>query len=120
MSWWTKIRNTVESPIKWIQNESGGIWNKITGRPSAAQTRVQQQQIENQVKDQVKAYQDQTNLERQELADARNAQDVQKRQIQEKQIRSMRRSYSAPRSGSGGLLGQGQPVSDDVNTQLGG
>ncbi len=115
MSWWTKARDAIESPFKKVEDISGGLFNKITGRPSAAQTRAQQQQIT----DQVKAYQDQTALEKQQLDDARASQDVEKRRIQEKQIRNMRRSYSAPRAGSG-LLGQGQPVTQDINQQLGG
>ena len=115
MSWWTKTRDTIEKPFKWAEDEGGSIFNKITGRPSAAQTRASQQQIT----DQVKAYQDQTALEKQQLDEARASQDVEKRRIQEKQIRSMRRNYSAPNSGSG-LLGQGQPAASDINNQLGG
>ena len=115
MSWWTKTRDTIESPFKKIEDIGGSLFNKITGRPSAAQTRQQQQLVT----DQVKAYQDQTNLERQQVDEARNSEAVEKRRIQDKQIRSRRRNYRAPSSGAG-LLGQGQPAADDINNQLGG
>jgi hypothetical protein len=115
MSWWTNVRDTVESPFKRIGDIGGGLFNRITGRPNAAQQRAQQQQIQ----DQIKAYQDQTALERKQLDEARMSEETQKRQIQQKQIRNLRRNYRSPVSGTG-LLGQGQPVADDVNQQLGG
>jgi hypothetical protein len=115
MSWWTKARDAIESPFKKVEDFGGSLFNKITGRPSAEQTRAQQQLVT----DQVKAYQDQTNLERQQVDEARNSEAVEKRRIQEKQIRSLRRNYRAPSSGAG-LLGQGQPATDDINNQLGG
>lgn len=126
MSWWTKIRDVGEGVLtggiaglwnKNIGNWEGSLFNKVTGRPNAAQQRAQQQQIQ----DQVKAYQDQTNLERKQIDDARSAEESQKRLIQQKQIRNLRRSYRAPGSTAGvGMLGQGQPPTEDTSKQLGG
>jgi hypothetical protein len=96
MSWWTNIRDTVEEPFNKIGDVAGGVFNKITGRPSADDVRNQQYAIN----DQIKAYKDQTALTEKEIGDARAQQDVVKRQINEKQIRSLRNNYRA----SGGFL----------------
>jgi hypothetical protein len=145
MSWWTDIRDTGESIVSDItpfdvrgesarkrtggiggfankvRNYQEGIFNKVLGRPSQDELRNQRYAVA----DQIKAYQDQTNLEKQQLDEARNSQDVEKRRVQEKQIRSLRRNYrggaaAAPATTSSSLLGQGQPVATDVNTKLGG
>lgn len=55
----------------------------------------------------------QTELARQQKAEG----DVQKRRIQEKQIRSLRRNY---RGRGLGMLGVGQPAAEDMNNTLGG
>lgn len=126
MSWWTKIRDTVETPfeqfghgVKSIANSTANagetIWNKVTNNPSAAEKRQQNQLIT----DQVNAYKQQTDLTRQQLNDARAETQVEQRRIQEKQIRSLRRNYRSPTAGVG-LLGQGQPATEDMNTKLGG
>jgi multidrug efflux pump subunit AcrA (membrane-fusion protein) len=126
MSWWTKIRDTIEAPQKAIwngakdvwnagENVGADIWHRVTGSPTAQDRRNQQ----NQINAQIKAYQDQTNLEKQQLDQARDATQEQKRQIEEKQIRSMRRNYRAPSAGTG-LLGVGGSASPDMNNNLGG
>ena len=73
-----QITNTIE----------GGI-NRVTGRESEADKRAEQYQIN----DQIKAYKDQTALEQQEIDDAKNQQDALKRQINEKQIRTLRNNF---------------------------
>ena len=72
-----------------IGDFTGGLVNKITGRPSQDDLRNQRYQIN----DQIKAYKDQTALTQQEINTARSEQDVEKRKINEKQIRSLRNNF---------------------------
>jgi hypothetical protein len=98
MSWWTDIRDAAETFAtggaalefnESARNKAEGAFNKITGRPSAADKRNQ----DNMIGDQIKAYRDQTELAQKELTDLNAQKDVQRRLIQEKQIRSLRGSY---------------------------
>ncbi len=104
MSLWTTIRNIAESPI----TATTGIIGGILGNDD----------LKNQnkmVNDQIKAYKEQTALTRQQLDQTRAAQEVEKRRIQEKQIRSLRSNYRP----AGGLLGVGNPATNDMTNQLG-
>lgn len=74
-------------------------------------------QAQRQINDQIKAYKDQTELTRKQLEDTKNEKLAEKRRVEEKQIRGLRRNYSARNTG---LLGQGQPASQDMTNQLGG
>lgn len=105
MSWWTNIRDIGEvigtGGAALLFNESArnkaeGLFNTITGRPSAEQKRA----MSNQINDQIRAYKEQTELSRQQLSKTRAEEAAQKRIIQEKQIRSIRRNYRSP-----GLIG---------------
>lgn len=137
MSWWTKLRDATESVLSTatpfdvrsdsarrqrsgvtgaankVRNYEEGAFNAITGRQSAADRREQ----DRLVNDQIKAYQDQTALARQQLDEARAATAAEKRRVEEKQIRALRRNY---RSASVGLLGVGSPASQDMTSKLGG
>ena len=73
-------------------------------------------QAQNMMNEQIKAYREQTELTRNELANKANEQVGQKRRIEEKQIRALRKSY---RSG-GALLGTQQTNQMDMNSKLGG
>lgn len=64
--------------------------------------------------EQMKAYKNQTELTRKELERTRGEADAQKRRIQEKQIRALRRNYRPQ-----GLLGVGEPASSDMSSSLG-
>jgi len=96
-----------------------GLWSKIkdvgtdilhavTGIPTADERRNAQRAMN----DQLKAYRDQTELTRNEINRKQGEQIAEKRRIEEKQIRSLRRNYRAP-----GFLGQGQ---SDMSSKLGG
>ena len=137
MSWWTKARDFAESAVSTVtpfdvrsksaRNEHGGatgafnqardyeegVFNKITGRPSSEDTRNQAKMVQ----DQIKAYQDQTALAKQQLDEARDATNIQKRRVEEKQIRSLRRNY---RAAGAGMLGVGASDTPDMNQKLGG
>ena len=98
----------------------GGIWDKatdflhhITGIPTAADRRNSARLLN----EQIRAYKQQTDLSRKMLNDKRNEEQVQKRRIEEKQIRSLRRNYGA---GQGGMLGQGNTNLTDITNKLGG
>jgi len=64
------------------------------------------------VNQQVDAYREMTEITKQEIARKRDEENAEKRRIEEKQIRSLRRNYR-----SQGLLGQG---AEDNATKLGG
>ncbi len=123
MSWWTNIRDWTEvaavGPLAhgaWdrVGDQIGGAVNAITGRPSQDDIRNQKYAIN----DQIKAYKDQTALTQQEINTARNEQDVQKRKINEKQIRSLRNNF---RPAGGFLNNQRQTLgnSSGLNNKLG-
>ena len=122
MSWWTNVRDAAEGVLtggiaglwnKGVSDFEGAAFNKVTGRPSSDEKRNQQYAMN----DQVKAYQDQTALAKQQLDEARNATTAEKRRVEEKQIRSLRRNY---RTQSVGMLGVGSPDTSDMNQKLGG
>jgi len=69
------------------------------------------------IADQIKEYQKQTELAKQELEDARQQSATEKRRINEKQIRALRSRF---RGQSSGMLGTGTPASSDMSSQLGG
>lgn len=96
-----------------ITDPIGGLVNKVIGRQSADDMRKQNQMIS----DQMEAYKRQTEITRKATEDARAQQDVEQRRVQQKQIRSLRSNYRAQ---GAGMLGNGQPASDDMNTKLGG
>jgi hypothetical protein len=117
MSWWTDVRDFGEAlvapefeadsarkrtsgltgDINKGYSALGGAFDRATGRESAADKRLQMQSIAQQTD----AYKAQTALDQQQINDARASQDVQKRKIEEKQIRALRNNYRSP----GGYLG---------------
>ena len=96
----------------------GDIWDKatdfahtVTGIPTADQSRNNQKTMN----DQIKAYKDQTEITKQELAQKKGQEVAEKRRVEEKQIRSLRRSYR-----SSGFLGNPSSGAADMSSQLGG
>jgi len=96
----------------------GDIWNvatdighKITGMPTADEKRSSQKMMN----DQIKAYREQTEITRNEIARKKGEEIAQKRRVEEKQIRSLRHNYRAP----GGMLGGGQSNQPDMSDKLG-
>lgn len=92
----------------------GDIWDKatdfghwVTGTPTAAERREQKSMMEGQLN----AYKEQTELTRAEIARKRKEEMAEKRRVNEKQIRMIRRGHSR----SPGLLGS----SDTQSTQAG-
>lgn len=104
MSLWTKVRD------KYVKLQTVGAYDPKKNRDMEREQRYL-------INDQINAYKEQTNLAREQLNEARSQSEIEKRRIQEKQIRSLRRNYRA--SGMG-MLGMGQPASEDMNTKLGG
>lgn len=103
---------------KWIGDEFGGAYHAITGTQNAAQKREAANatgDTNRMLNEQIKAYRDQTELTKNQINAAKDAQQVEQRRIQEKQIRSLRRNYRAQ-----GLLGVGGPVAQDTSNKLGG
>ena len=104
MSWWTDVRDTFENVA------TGGLYDPWKSRQNDRDQR-------DMVNAQIKAYQDQTAVARDQLNQARDATAAEKRRVNEKQIRTLRRNY---RASGAGLLGVGQPANQDVDTKLGG
>lgn len=104
MSFWTDVRDTV-------------TYVGTAGMYDAKKMRKNDKDQRNMVNAQIKAYQDQTALARQQLDEARAATSAEKRRVNEKQIRSLRRTSRAQ---GAGLLGVGQSATQDTSSQLGG
>ena len=104
MSWWTDIRDSVE------KFATAGFYDPEKSRESERQQRQM-------INDQISAYKEQTELSRQALDETRAATEAEKRRVQEKQIRALRRSNRAQFPG---MLGMGQPAQQDTSTKLGG
>ena len=71
-----------------------------------------------QINQQMKAYKDQTELTRQQIDAVRNEKDAQKRRINEKQIRALRRNYSG--ASTAGFLGSQSTDQPGMSSKLGG
>lgn len=106
MSWWTDVRDTFEKVATF------GAYDPWKSRQADRDQR-------DMVNAQIKAYQDQTALAKQQLDEARAQTDAEKRRVNEKQIRTLRRNYRA-QGASAGLLGVGQPANGDMDAKLGG
>lgn len=112
MSIWTKFRDIAEMPFKSSEDLLAAGFHAVTGAPTAAEKRSQA----NMVNEQIKAYKDQTALSQQQLDETRAQKDVVRRQINEKQIRSLRNSSGTNR---GGFLNQGTTNASNPPSTLG-
>jgi len=65
-----------------------GIYHDVTGTKNASQKRQEKQLINTQIQ----AYKDQTELAKNEITRKQGEEQVEKRRIEEKQIRNLRRS----------------------------
>jgi len=107
MSWWTDFRDSAESVM---EGKPFGV-----AQPYMDKQAQQQKDARNAMNAQVEAYNKQTELTKQMLDQTRNQEAVEKRRIEEKQIRSLRRNYGAQSS-----LGGGSTDQSDMSSQLGG
>lgn len=97
-----------------LEDFATDIYHKVTGIPTEDEKRNQQRMIS----DQIKAYQEQTELTRQELNTKREEVAAEKRRVNEKQIRALRRNYSG--AGMGGFLGSQPSDQSGMSSKLGG
>jgi len=113
MSIWDTVGDIVMGGgiLKPVTDKVRDIGGKILGIPDADEKRRQQAAMN----DQIKAYRDQTELSRQELNKAKDAQSTEQRRIQEKQIRALRRNYRPA-----GILTAASSSQNDMSTKLGG
>lgn len=102
MSWWTNFRDET------INSLTLGMYNPRESRHQEAEARYM-------MNDQMKQYKEQTELTKQELNRAREEKDAEKRRIEEKQIRTLRRNYR-----TSGILGGAANSQPDMNDKLGG
>jgi len=94
-----------------LQDKATDVFHKVTGTPTEDEKRGQQKLLN----DQVKAYREQSELTKSEIALKRGAEVAEKRRVEEKQIRSLRRNYRGS-----GLMGGGVTGTTDMNNKLGG
>lgn len=99
--------------LKPLREAASDLYHKATGTPTSDEKRASNKLIA----DQVNAYKEQTELTRAQIAETKAQTDTEKRRVQEKQIRSLRRTS---RSQGASLLGQGDSANQDMNTKLGG
>ena len=92
-----------------IKGVGKGIWDTVTGKADRQQNKLLNQQMRD--------YQEQSRITKEEMAKAKDSEVVEKRRIQEKQIRALR-----GRSSSRGFLGSSNPEAGAqvMDTQLGG
>lgn len=92
--------------LDWAWDKATDAGHAITGIPTADEKRNQQKMMN----EQMKAYKEQTKMAKDEIERKRGEQLVEKRRVQEKQIRHLRRNYSPA-----GFLNTGS----DISNQLG-
>lgn len=102
MSWWTNLRDG------YITFQTAGLYNPRESRRTEADARYA-------INGQIKAYKEQTELTRKEIDRVKNEEAVEKRRVNEKQIRSLRHNYR-----SSGMLGGGDASQADMSQNLGG
>lgn len=117
MSWWTNFRDAAEGVLTGgvagefndsLANKEGALFNAVTGRKSAAEKRNDQSLIN----DQIQAYKQQTDITNKQLGEIESAKNIERRRIQEKQIRSLRNSY---RSSNGFLNNQSNSAQANIS-----
>jgi hypothetical protein len=84
---------------------------KLTGGQTSGEKKKQKEAMNAQIK----SYREQTNLANAEIARVKDSEQVEKRRIEEKQIRALRRNYR-----SQGFLGTSQEEQVGMSQQLGG
>lgn len=94
-----------------IGNFFSNVYHAVTGTPHSSEKRAQQDAMN----EQIRAYREQTELTRQELNRKKDETNAQKRRVEEKQIRSLRRNYRTQ-----GLLNTVQNKENEMATKLGG
>lgn len=114
MSLWTTIRDVAESPFTIAGGVATGIASKLFGGGDSGND--DQRKL---INDQIKAYQEQTALTRQQLDATRAQQDIEKRRVEQKQIRALRSNYRSAGLGAG-LLGGSTTATPDMDSKLGG
>jgi hypothetical protein len=114
MSIFSKIGKGIKKVVKKVNDVTGdiagGVINKVTGNKPEREKRSEARAIG----EQIQAYKDQTALAAKEVETARAEKDVQKRKINEKQIRSLRNNFRP----SGGFLNN-QAGADTLTSKLG-
>ena len=100
MAWYDWVADTAEGGLGWA-----------FGKNEYNKSQSSMNDINKGFSDQIKAYKEQTELSQKELDKVRGAQEVEKRRINEKQIRALRNNYRPS-----GFLNNGNTLSE--NSQL--
>lgn len=111
MSLFEELYYVATAPLKMVGDVMKSA-EAAFGKKKEAHVHKSQKQMLN---DQIKSYQEQTELSKQEMNRAKDSQDAEKRRIQEKQIKAVRRQSSMR-----GFLGtSGDEMDTGVNSTLG-
>jgi len=100
-----------------IEHGISNVWHAATGLPTASEKRDQAKLV----KDQIEAYKQQTSMAEEQLNEARASREVEKRKVNEKQIRNLRHNYR-PAGGflnNRGLTAAGGSETGDISNKLG-
>jgi hypothetical protein len=110
MSLWDRIVDPFGTLGK-VNDVGTDVWHGISGTPTEDAKRNQAKAMN----DQIQAYKEQTELTRSELSRKQGEVAAEKRRVEEKQIRSLRRNR-----GVSGFLGSGNTVEPGMSDKLGG
>ena len=111
MGFLDRVERAIGGGLASATDVASDLYHSVTGTPTADEKRNTQKAMN----DQIKAYRDQTELTRNELNRVANETQIEKRRVQEKQIRSLRGQYRAK-----SLLGGSSAGQDDLSNKLGG
>lgn len=94
MSWWTGLRDTA------VNVGTLGLYNPRQERHKEAEARrasapTAQPDVRQAINEQMQAYKNETELTKKEIAAKQNEENYERRRIQEKQIRTLRRHFRA-------------------------
>lgn len=88
----------------------GSVWHAVSGTMNEDDKRNARYAMQ----DQINLYRKQTELSESEIARKRSEEIVEKRRIEEKQIRALRRNFSPGGFLDSGSVGSGAPISDKL------
>lgn len=101
MGFFNEIKKAINRGIDWTIDPGGissDVYHAVTGAPTASEKRGQARLMN----EQIQAYKDQTALQTKAFNEAKQQREIEKRRVEEKQIRGMRN-----RSRAAGFLGVG-------------
>lgn len=116
----SSIGRGILHPIDTAGKEISTLYHAVTHTPTSSEKRAldsDRNSTMGALNAQIKSYKDQTELARNELSTKKDEVLAERRRVDEKQIRSLRRVYQGARAG---FLGSQQSVEPGMTSKLGG